>query len=217
MLDEPQHRVGEDVVEAVVGVGRGLDQTHEVLAAGRRSHLERPSAVAARGGRVVLAHRRGDPDHLTVRRQAAERGDQAAAAALHRTVGLERDRTAVGDQYQAALLLAHLPTPTADGPGPAVDASSTDPVTFSNGIVAGCSQVPAGRSTCTAWSRTVRMTSRAIRRRSASNTQPGSGGRVSVKLVLPGVEAISSCAFMCSASSRAMARPRPAPCTPSAL
>jgi hypothetical protein len=34
VLDEPQHRVREDVVEAVVGVGVALDEPHEVLAAG---------------------------------------------------------------------------------------------------------------------------------------------------------------------------------------
>ena len=34
VLDEPQHRVGEDVVEAVVGLGVGDDEPHLELAAG---------------------------------------------------------------------------------------------------------------------------------------------------------------------------------------
>jgi hypothetical protein len=33
VLDEPQHRVGEDVVEAVVGLVVGLDEAHAVGAA----------------------------------------------------------------------------------------------------------------------------------------------------------------------------------------
>ena len=33
VLDEPQHRVGDDVVEAVVGLGVGDDEAHVVLAA----------------------------------------------------------------------------------------------------------------------------------------------------------------------------------------
>ena len=48
VLDEPQHRVGEDVVEAVVGVGVGGDEADLVLAAAGRLDRERPPAVLLR-------------------------------------------------------------------------------------------------------------------------------------------------------------------------
>jgi hypothetical protein len=131
VLDEPQHRVREDVVEAVVGVRRGLDEPHQVLAAGRRAHLERAPAVAARGGRVVLAHRRCDPDHLAVGRQSAQRRHQAAAAALHRAVGFEGDGAPVRDQHQAAALAVHAPARPVvlrrAGPRASIDATSLEP------------------------------------------------------------------------------------------
>ena len=46
VLDEPQHRVREHVVEAVVGLGVAHDQPHLVLAAGGRAHGERPPPCA---------------------------------------------------------------------------------------------------------------------------------------------------------------------------
>ena len=107
VLDEPQHRVGEDVVEAVVGVGIGLDEPHEVGAAARRADLERALSVPRGRCRVVLGHRRGDPDHLAVRGKPGERGDEPAAAARDRPVGLERDRATVRDEHQSPALFAH--------------------------------------------------------------------------------------------------------------
>ena len=47
VLDEPQHRVGEHVVEAVVRLRVGDDQPHLELAARRRAHRERAPAVGA--------------------------------------------------------------------------------------------------------------------------------------------------------------------------
>ena len=202
VLDEPQHRVGEDVVEAVVGVGVGLDEAHQVVAAGRRAHLERLPAVAARGARVVLAHRRGDPDRVAVRRQPAQRRDEAAAAALHRPVGLEGDRPAVGDQHQTAAGHAH----AGGAASPAVRSPRSAVARTGIRIEGGCSQVPVSRST-----------ERPRRPPAGRGAQALSAGRISVKVVSPGADAISSRAFMCRASSRAIANPRPAPRAPSAL
>jgi hypothetical protein len=46
VLDEPEHRVGDDVVEAVVGLGVGGHEAHVVGAALGRLDLERPASVA---------------------------------------------------------------------------------------------------------------------------------------------------------------------------
>ena len=69
VLDEPQQRVGDDVVEAVVGLGIRLDQLHQVLVAVGRLDRERTPPVAPRRGRVLLGHRRGDPGDLAVGRE----------------------------------------------------------------------------------------------------------------------------------------------------
>ncbi len=100
VLDEPQHRVGEHVVEAVVGLRVADHQAHLVLAAGGRAHRERASAVLARDLRVVLAHRRGDPDRVAVGGEARQRRHQPAGAALDLAVRVEGDRPAVAHQHQ---------------------------------------------------------------------------------------------------------------------
>ena len=102
VLDEPQHRVGEDVVEAVVGLGVGGDQAHLVLAAGRRVHRERLAALLLGLLDVALGQRAGDPDRVAVRGQAGERGDEPARPALDRAVVLEGDGPAVGDEHERA-------------------------------------------------------------------------------------------------------------------
>ncbi len=100
VLDEPQHRVGEHVVEAVVGLRVADDQAHLVLAAGGRAHRERAAAVLARDLGVVLVHRRGDPDRVAVRGEPRQRRHQPAGAALDLAVGVERDGPAVAHQHQ---------------------------------------------------------------------------------------------------------------------
>ena len=102
VLDEPQHRVGEDVVEAVVGVGVGGHEAHLVLAPARRLDRERPTARLVGAAHVGVAERTGDPRRVAVGGQAGERRDQAARPALDRPVVLEGHRPAVGDQDQAA-------------------------------------------------------------------------------------------------------------------
>jgi len=108
VLDEPQHRVGDDVVEAVVGDRVGLDQPHVVLAAAPgRPHAQR--LVAGLGGlqRVRLGHRGGDPHQRAMGGQAGERGHQASGPARYLAVVLERDRAAVGDEHEATLITWH--------------------------------------------------------------------------------------------------------------
>ncbi len=100
VLDEPQDRVGDHVVEAVVGDGLALDQEHVV---GDAVELERDRlAVGLAGdGDVLVGHRRGDPERAAVGDQAGERGHQPAAAALDHALAagtsLELRRAAVGD------------------------------------------------------------------------------------------------------------------------
>ena len=116
VLDEPEDRVGDHVVEAVVGVGVAADHQHPVLDPVDRE-LGRPAALLGDGD-VLVGHRRGDPERVAVGDEAGERGDQAAAAALHRPlaalVSLELRRTAVGDDDQR-IGVGHPaePTPTA--------------------------------------------------------------------------------------------------------
>ena len=98
VLDEPQHRVGDDVVEAVVGLGIGGDEPHLVLAARRGADPDRAAVGLAGAHGVHRRHRRGDPGDLAVRGQTGERRDEPAGPALHRSVLLEGDRAAVGDQ-----------------------------------------------------------------------------------------------------------------------
>jgi hypothetical protein len=107
MLDEPQHRVGEHVVEAIVGLGIADHQAHLVVAAAGRRHGKRPAAVLARDLGVVLAHRRGDPDRFAVRGQPRERRHQTSGPALYLAVRVKGDRSAVAHEHQRNLLCAH--------------------------------------------------------------------------------------------------------------
>ena len=107
VLDEPQHRVGDDVVEAVVGLGVGGDELDLVLAAVGGADRERPAVVALGDLDVLVGHRRGDPGHLAVGGQAGQRGDQAAGPALDLAVGLEGHRAAVGDEHERRVGSGH--------------------------------------------------------------------------------------------------------------
>ena len=56
------------------------------------------AAALLRQSDVAVGHRGGDPHDLAVRRQAGQRGHEAAAAARERAVDVERHRAAVGDE-----------------------------------------------------------------------------------------------------------------------
>ena len=66
MLDEPEHRVGEDVVEAVEGFGFAVNQSHLILAAERRFDAERVAIGFARPQDVAVGHCAGNPNRLAV-------------------------------------------------------------------------------------------------------------------------------------------------------
>ena len=117
VLDEPEHRVGDDVVEAVVGLGVGLDEAHAEGPALRRLDLERPAAVLARDLDVLVGHRRGDPDRVAVRREAGQRGHEPARAALDRPVVLVGDGSPLETRTRAAL--GHPPPAPTGGARPA--------------------------------------------------------------------------------------------------
>ncbi len=102
VLDEPEDRVGDHVVEAVVGLGVAADQQHPVVDPVERE-LGRPAALFGDGD-VLVGHRRGDPERVAVGDQARERRNQAAAAAPHGAlpvlVALELGRPPVRDDDQ---------------------------------------------------------------------------------------------------------------------
>ena len=110
VLDEPQHRVRDHVVEAVVGLRVRCDQADAV---GHAVHLDLEVAVAVRAARldVLVGHRRRDPQRVAVSQQARERRDEAAAPAprheVARGIALERGRAAIGEQDQPALRVSH--------------------------------------------------------------------------------------------------------------
>ena len=99
VLDEPQHRVGEDVVEAVVGVGVGLDEAHVVLAAVAAT---RPRTAARRARSAP----RASPSVIAEAIHTASRCEARPVSAvtspplprLTDAVVLEGDRPAVGDR-----------------------------------------------------------------------------------------------------------------------
>jgi hypothetical protein len=100
VLDEPEHGIGEDVVEAVVCLGVRRDEAHAELASVGRLDLERAAAVLLGDLHVAVRHRGGDPDGVAMRGQPDQRGRQAAGAALGRAVVLEGDRPAIGDEHK---------------------------------------------------------------------------------------------------------------------
>jgi hypothetical protein len=102
VLDEPEDRVGDHVVEAVVGVGVAAHQPHPVVDPVQL--LFDRFARLVRHRDVLVGHRRGDPERFAVGDESGQRGDQAAAAAtdgaLAALVALELERAAVGDDDQ---------------------------------------------------------------------------------------------------------------------
>ena len=65
VLDEPQHRVGHDVVEAVVGLRVALDELDAVVVPSSSTSKRLAAVLAAHLG-VLVGHRRGDPDGVAV-------------------------------------------------------------------------------------------------------------------------------------------------------
>ena len=102
MLDEPEDRVGDDVVEAVVGLRVGLDHEH-VVGAVAELDRDRLALGLARDGDVLIGHRRRDPEPAARGDEAGERRDEPAAAAMDGALAvdptLELRRTPVGDDY----------------------------------------------------------------------------------------------------------------------
>ena len=96
MLDEPQHRVRDDVVVPIVRLLVVRDQVQAIRRAVLRGLLER----LAGAGAILVAHRARDPRHVVVAEQAAQRGREPAAATASRPVCLEGDGTTVGDDDQ---------------------------------------------------------------------------------------------------------------------
>src|SRR5205823_11930138 len=100
VLDEPQHGVGDDVVEGVVGLRLGGHELDAIITAVRDMHGERPPLVVVGGQDVLVGHGRGDPGDLAVGGQTGERGDQPPSAAPYLPIRPVCHRAAVGYQDQ---------------------------------------------------------------------------------------------------------------------
>ena len=107
VLDEPEDRVCDDVVEAVVGLGVALDQEDLVGDAVELQRDRLPTGLTAHRD-VLVGHRRRDPQGAAMRDQPAERRDQAAPSppygALPLRTQLELRRPPVGDDHQAGIV-----------------------------------------------------------------------------------------------------------------
>jgi hypothetical protein len=111
VLDEPQDRVRDHVVEAVVGHRIALHEqdvvAHPVELLGRRPPRRLPAHL-----HVLLGHRRGDPQRAPMRDEPAQGGYEPAPAAPHgplaRGRAMELGRAPVRDDHQAPIR-AHLP------------------------------------------------------------------------------------------------------------
>ena len=107
VLDEPQQRVRDDVVELVVGLRVALDEPDLV---GHAVHVavERAAAVLPADLDVLVRHRGGDPERVTMVHEPGERRHQPAAAPgdrqLAALVALERRGTAVRDEDELGFL-----------------------------------------------------------------------------------------------------------------
>ena len=100
VLDEPQQRVREDVVEAVVRLGFRGDQLDPVLAAARGADRERMAAVAFGHRHILIGHRRGDPGDVAMGRESDQCGHKAAGPAADLSVWFERDGATVRNEHQ---------------------------------------------------------------------------------------------------------------------
>ena len=125
VLEEPQRRVRDDVVVPVVGRRvvrrRGGCDTRAVA----RSLVDRIATVLAGDDAILVAHRARDPRHLVSRDEAAQRGDEPAAAATRDPLAVcdrvVRHGPAVCDDDQLAaplrLVVHHVGTYPADAVG----------------------------------------------------------------------------------------------------
>ena len=104
VLQEPEHRVGDDVVEPVVGRLVVLHQAQPERRAVARALLDRGAAGLGHHHPVLVAHRARDPGDVVVRDEAAQRGHETAASPRRNALAVltppERDRTAVRDDDQ---------------------------------------------------------------------------------------------------------------------
>ena len=129
VLDEPQHGVGDDVVEEVVGLALGGHVAHLVVSPSRSTRSELAAAASSSSSSLAAAaiHTPG-----WRAQHGAEHGDEAAGAAgddrLARRVAVERHRAAVGGHDQVGAFgrrLLRCPQPS---PFPARRAGAVGPV-----------------------------------------------------------------------------------------
>ena len=108
VLEKPERRVRDDVVEPVVGRRVVSNEPQAVRRPVARDLFDRLSAGLDDDGAVLLGHRARDPRHVVMRDEAAQGSDEPAAAAPGHAFALfvarERGGTAVRDDDQPSAL-----------------------------------------------------------------------------------------------------------------
>jgi hypothetical protein len=104
MLQEPQRRVGHDVVEPVVRRRVVRDEPQPIRRAVACDLVDRVTTCLVGDDAVLIRHRARDPRHVVVRDEAPQRRDETPASAPRHAISLlvppEGHRAAVGDDDQ---------------------------------------------------------------------------------------------------------------------
>jgi hypothetical protein len=107
VLREPEHRIGDDVVVEVVGLGVVGDEAQAVRRAVRGRLGNRLAGRILGDGVVLHAHRARDPRDVVVADETAQRGDKAAATPASETLaGVAKACVKAGLAVQAINRLA---------------------------------------------------------------------------------------------------------------
>ncbi len=104
VLEEPEGRVRDDVVEPVVGRRIVRNQPEAVRRSVPGDLVDRLASRFARDGAILLGHRACDPRHVVMRDEAAESRHETAAASARDALSVlaahERGRATVRDDDQ---------------------------------------------------------------------------------------------------------------------
>ncbi len=106
VLQKPERRVRDDVVEPVVGGLVVSDEAEPIRRSVARSFLDRLAARLLRNRPILVGHRARHPGDVVQGNEAPQRCHEPAAAAAGNSVAVliqaERDRGAIGDDDQFA-------------------------------------------------------------------------------------------------------------------
>jgi hypothetical protein len=103
VLEKPQHRVGDDVVEPVVRLLVVRDHSQAVGRAVTRGLLERFLVVVQCDNAILVGHSTCDPRDVVMQNEAAQSGDEPSATSARDALAaapVERHGAAVGNDDQ---------------------------------------------------------------------------------------------------------------------